>query len=451
MALSRSNSENNLHTSTGSLGDSYRHLATQERVTSFSTLEGAYILRDEIRLENGQPSPYIGTFINLLTIKSHEVAGAKGSTATPIKIPQRAADPYANEAFSPNMRTSMSSPSPTSMFASLTIPHGATSSTTSSQQGDNASENGDKASIFSNKGKLKAKKPSISKPSFVSRIVAHEQLAKFLIYKPPDQTYLFYNNGRAFVWGDYSCSIQGSENLFLVGYDNGTIYIFDKDKEDLAPNFTLPPHDGDLPITAMAFSPDCVHLAVTSMDGKLRIIDHALERVLDIYSSYFGGLNCVSWSPDGKFIATGGQDDLVTVWSFRGKVVARCQGHSSWVNGVAFDPYNCTERSYRFGSVGEDTRLCLWDFSVSSLHRPKVPGTLRRNRTDAEKVNTFDIVHPVQSKREVAVLEPFMATSIHNEPLNSVTFREDAVITTDRMGGIKVWLRPSDDRDEALM
>eukprot|EP00842_Homolaphlyctis_polyrhiza_P006096 jgi/Hompol1/6488/HPOL_000778-RA len=101
------------------------------------------------------------------------------------------------------------------------------------------------------------------------------------------------------------------------------------------------------------------------MDGTLKTVDYVGGK------SYFGGLLCVSWSPDGKFIITGGQDDLVSVWMFRGQIVARCQGHSSWVTGVAFDPYCCTERNYRFGSVAEDTRICLWDFSISSLHRPR--------------------------------------------------------------------------------
>ncbi|CAM9113694.1 unnamed protein product [Bubo scandiacus] len=56
--------------------------------------------------------------------------------------------------------------------------------------------------------------------------------------------------------------------------------------------------------------------------------------------SYFGGLLCVCWSPDGRYVVTGGEDDLVTVWSFaEGRVVARGHGHKSWVNAVAFDPF----------------------------------------------------------------------------------------------------------------
>lgn len=59
--------------------------------------------------------------------------------------------------------------------------------------------------------------------------------------------------------------------------------------------------------------------------------------------SYFGGLLCVCWSPDSRLIATGGEDDLVTVWSFVEKrVIAKGRGHKSWVSVVAFDPYTTT-------------------------------------------------------------------------------------------------------------
>ena len=78
------------------------------------------------------------------------------------------------------------------------------------------------------------------------------------------------------------------------------------------------------------------------------------------------------WSPDGRYIVAGGQDDLVLIWSFaERRVVARCEGHHSWVSSVAFDPWRCDERTYRFGSVGNDCRLLLWDFSVGMLHKPK--------------------------------------------------------------------------------
>lgn len=49
------------------------------------------------------------------------------------------------------------------------------------------------------------------------------------------------------------------------------------------------------------------------------------------------------------------------------ELVARCQGHESWVSDIAVDLWRCDDRNYRFGSVGEDGRLCLWDFNFMSF------------------------------------------------------------------------------------
>ncbi|KAG0030358.1 hypothetical protein BGZ82_007479 [Podila clonocystis] len=187
--------------------------------------------------------------------------------------------------------------------------------------------------------------------------------------------------------------MPGSETQFMAAFQDGSILIMDKERDDVAFTVPNPPTDNGFhvtrpkhgkhnpishwqvskkPITAFASSPDLQHVAVVGLDGGLRVIDIRTERLLDTFQSYFGALNCVCWSPDGKYILTGGQDDLVTIWSFKDqRIVARCQGHQSYVTGVAFDPWRCDERNYRFGSVGEDAKLLLWDFSVGALHKPK--------------------------------------------------------------------------------
>ncbi|EHB10649.1 Dystrophia myotonica WD repeat-containing protein [Heterocephalus glaber] len=52
-----------------------------------------------------------------------------------------------------------------------------------------------------------------------------------------------------------------------------------------------------------------------------------------------------------RYVVTGGEDDLVTVWSFtEGRVVARGHGHKSRVNAVAFDPYTTRAEEATAGS-----------------------------------------------------------------------------------------------------
>ena len=176
-------------------------------------------------------------------------------------------------------------------------------------------------------------------------------------------------------------------------------------------------------INDLAFSPDCKHLAVGSQDGYMRVFDFERRRLVCSMRSYFGGITCLSWSPDGRYIVTGSQDDLIAVFSFhQRRLVARGSCHSSFIAAIAFDPYNtsptclhppkmpeasgsrvgsetdsitrgnvaaaaaehasrdCTSSIasddtvgdssnafYRFGSVGQDGHLVLWDLGGDIL------------------------------------------------------------------------------------
>lgn len=103
---------------------------------------------------------------------------------------------------------------------------------------------------------------------------------------------------------------------------------------------------------------------------KIEETNHNGRRT-DVYKSFFGGFLCCTWSVDGRFIIAGSQDDLLSIYGFKSRLLVRCQGHTSWPTAVSFDEWKCADRYFRFGSVGEDTKLCLWDFSLSSLRRPK--------------------------------------------------------------------------------
>lgn len=51
---------------------------------------------------------------------------------------------------------------------------------------------------------------------------------------------------------------------------------------------------------------------------------------------------------------------MVNIFSpWEQRVIARCQGHSSFLSALAFDDLRCDGRTYRFGSVGEDNKLIL--------------------------------------------------------------------------------------------
>ncbi|KAL4972745.1 catabolite repression protein creC [Aspergillus desertorum] len=301
--------------------------------------------------------------------------------------------------------------------------------------------------------------------------------------------------------------IPGSEGFFLAAHENGHLVVYDKEKEDALFIPELPEHSTETvkpsgwslqvlksvnsknqktnpvavwrlanqKITQFAFSPDHRHLAVVLEDGTLRLMDYLQEEVLDVFRSYYGGFTCVCWSPDGKYIVTGGQDDLVTIWSLpERKIVARCQGHDSWVSAVAFDPWRCDERTYRIGSVGDDCNLLLWDFSVGMLHRPKVhhqanarhrtslvassSQQLNRHRADSagnrmrsdsqrtaadsETAPGQPVQHSVESRARTALLPPIMSKAVGEDPICWLGFQEDTIMTSSLEGHIRTWDRP---------
>ena len=83
--------------------------------------------------------------------------------------------------------------------------------------------------------------------------------------------------------------------------------------------------------------------------------------------SYFGGFLCCAWSPSGRFLAAGGEDDLISVMNTdTGRIMCRCQGHHSWIASIAWDPFVESPTSTidsRIGSVGQDGILCFWELA----------------------------------------------------------------------------------------
>ncbi|KAK1889145.1 WD repeat-containing protein 20 [Dissostichus eleginoides] len=310
---------------------------------------------------------------------------------------------------------------------------------------------------------------------------------------------------------------------------------------------------GEGALNEFAFSPDGKYLACASQDGFLRVFGFDAAELHGTMKSYFGGLLCVCWSPDGRYIVAGGEDDLVTVWSFSDcRVIARGHGHKSWVSVVAFD--HCTTSvedgdppaefsgsdeefheqihfgagrdransahsrlskrnstdsrpvsvTYRFGSVGQDTQLCLGtngkdtssNSSTSGNPNPNsLPSTLpriidsafiatgvskfatlslhdsrkerhekdhKRNHSmghisskSSDKLNQLSSTRTAKAEaaktlgttlcprmEDLPLLEPLVCKKIAHERLTVLIFLEDCLVTACQEGFVCTWARP---------
>uniref|UniRef100_A0A336MU93 CSON005907 protein n=1 Tax=Culicoides sonorensis TaxID=179676 RepID=A0A336MU93_CULSO len=291
--------------------------------------------------------------------------------------------------------------------------------------------------------------------------------------------------------------VPGSSNLFLAAHASGHLYLYNEEFSSTPVTPSYQPYkcgEGysvmickskaarnplykwtfgteNYAINEMCFSPCGQNLAIVSQDGFLRVFQYNNMELIGIARSYFGGFLCVCWSPDGKYLVVGGEDDLVTVFSItEKKVVARGQGHRSWVSVVAFDPYTTSytnwdgpdfsddenaindsgfvnrcytnheshrptaktesrkrtssvrdslgpeklATSYRLGSVGQDTQLCLWDITDDVLRQPLG----HRNRLSSfEPISSSSAING-ECTNDVPIIKPVAISSI-GSPLST--------------------------------
>ena len=92
-------------------------------------------------------------------------------------------------------------------------------------------------------------------------------------------------------------------------------------------------------VLAVAYSPDGRYLASGGCDRKVHIWNANNTNEIVTYEQHAEWVDSVAWSPDGRYIASAGADMTVHVWeALSGKLLSIYRGHTNIVTSVAWSP-----------------------------------------------------------------------------------------------------------------
>lgn len=119
-------------------------------------------------------------------------------------------------------------------------------------------------------------------------------------------------------------------------------------------------------IFGIAFSPDNLRVASSSLDGTVKVWDVDSGVLIHTIESHDSGVLRLRWSPDGRSIVSSGRDDsIIKLWNPEdGRLQATLQGHTSTVRSLFFTPDN-----RHLVSSGPDGTLRIWDVATGECLR----------------------------------------------------------------------------------
>lgn len=180
------------------------------------------------------------------------------------------------------------------------------------------------------------------------------------------------------------------DNRWLVVGSGSLLYWWDLENNKKVAVLESPRSEFGLPEYASffstQFSPDGHYLAAANWDGNVLIWEAASRRLLHHITpvsydtspiegeGHSDSADSVAFSPDSRFLVSGGLDNLIKVWDVKtGALIKTLIGHEGWVDSLAFSPdgrllASGSDGSYD-GFYNSVHSVHIWDIETGELLR----------------------------------------------------------------------------------
>ena len=120
-------------------------------------------------------------------------------------------------------------------------------------------------------------------------------------------------------------------------------------------------------VNAVSYSPDGKYIASGSYDKTIKIWDAATGMCLRTQEGHSESILSVSYSPDGKYIASGSRDKTIKIWdAATGMCLRTLEGHSGDIDSVCYSP----DGKYIAGGGGwNDKTVKIWEAATGECLR----------------------------------------------------------------------------------
>ncbi|WP_445636353.1 hypothetical protein NSTC745_01242 [Nostoc sp. DSM 114161] len=130
-------------------------------------------------------------------------------------------------------------------------------------------------------------------------------------------------------------------------------------------NSTTSNFDVSKVVSSVAISPDGKTLASGGNDKTIKIWNISTGEIIHTLSGHSRPVESVAISPDGKTLASGSGDKTIKIWNiFTGKAIRTLSGHSNSIVSVAISPDGKT-----LASGSDDKTIKIWDLSTGKVIR----------------------------------------------------------------------------------